>query len=263
MKKYFFVLFLISSIMLSLQSTYAQTAQMGPPFPSAPTPPVVEPAPQPPTVVQSATITTITSPTISATWKKGTSQTITWTWNKNNFPSDTIISGYLMNDVDSNSRKLFANVRGNKKTFTVPTTYLPDDTYHIFLKFESPRYKSIISTTEGLATITISSPHNPIGAFEAANCSVVSGWTCDQNDFSRPINVDVYIGGPIGTGKHLLTSSANVTKAAITKCGGNTAHGFDIPTPASLKNKQTHDIYVYGINIGPGTNKLLGHKKMG
>ena len=107
--------------------------------------------------------------------------------------------------------------------------------------------------------------YNPIGYFDAVNCSVISGWTCDQNDFNTPLRVDVYSGAPAGRGNHVINDTANVKREAGVgaRCGGNPAHGFNVPTPSILKDNKTHDIYVYGINIGPGANKLLGHKKMG
>ena len=225
---------------------------------------------------------TITSPKNGTTWKKGTQKTVTW--RSKGIPAGDMISGYLDTAFISISDKashppvpLFTNVSGNQATFTVPTTLSNSAGYSLVISATKPGAALADvanSNFVGIKIADVVSPtpkpkpakaYNPIGYFDAVNCSVISGWTCDQNDFNTPLRVDVYSGAPAGRGNHVINDTANVKREAGVgaRCGGNPAHGFNIPTPPQLKDNKTHDIYVYGINIGPGANKLLGHKKMG
>ena len=224
-------------------------------------PPVV--VTPPPTPSLKIPTLSITSPKTPTTWKKGASKSITW--KATNLAGGTTITAYLYKGTDA-PIQLFSGGTGGRHTFTVSSS-IPDGGYHI--RLDAIKDGATVATVNGGTTITLSSPpakaYNPIGYFDAVNCSVISGWTCDQNDFNTPLRVDVYSGAPAGRGNHVINDTANVKREAGVgaRCGGNPAHGFNIPTPPQLKDNKTHDIYVYGINIGPGANKLLGHKKMG
>jgi hypothetical protein len=107
-----------------------------------------------------------------------------------------------------------------------------------------------------IATTTFSA--DPIGWLDIANCNIIRGWTCDADDYSQALTVTLY---EVINDQWVLVGSAtaNLTRetAVGTNCGGNTAHGFSIPTPANLKDGGLHAIYAFGINIGAGGNKQL------
>jgi hypothetical protein len=100
----------------------------------------------------------------------------------------------------------------------------------------------------------------PVGYFDSANCDSLHGWTCDKNDYSKPLAVHFYANGKSGSGGTFAGSvTANETReqAVANQCGGNTNHGFTLPTPASLKDGKAHVIYAYAINTPEGANPLL------
>ena len=100
----------------------------------------------------------------------------------------------------------------------------------------------------------------PIGAHDSSGCDSLSGWACDADDFSKPLDVHFYAGGPAGTGSFVGTAKADLQREAAVGqlCGGKARHGFSFPTPASLKDGRSHAIYAYAINVGPaGGNPLL------
>lgn len=96
---------------------------------------------------------------------------------------------------------------------------------------------------------------NPFGAVDSVIGTVgavhVQGWAIDP-DTSASIPVHVYIDG-IGTA--LTADQARPDVATVYPSAG-AAHGFsaDIPVPSG----GTHHVCLYGINIGPGTNVLIG-----
>jgi len=104
----------------------------------------------------------------------------------------------------------------------------------------------------------------PIGYFDYAKCDNFVGWTCDADDYSKPLDVHFYYDGPVGTGKFVGSTVANVTREAAVGngCGGKTAHGFKMPSPDILKDGQSHKIYAYAINNLGGVNPLLGSSTM-
>ncbi len=91
---------------------------------------------------------------------------------------------------------------------------------------------------------------NPVGWMDSVSCDAVGGWTCDPDNFASPVDVHVYADGQfVGAGTASLTREAAVAGA----CGGQSAHGFSIALPLSLRNGATHRLTAYAINQGRGT----------
>ncbi len=102
--------------------------------------------------------------------------------------------------------------------------------------------------------------YNPIGSVEElidnGNSIKLSGWTFDESDISKSIELNVYIGGDAGEGE-LTTITADKPHAEADKlygCGAN--HGFEAVIPTTKTGMQ--DIYIYMDNVGTGGNTLLG-----
>ena len=111
-----------------------------------------------------------------------------------------------------------------------------------------------------------STSYNPQGCFDsvvsnAANQITVRGWAFDKDNTSKAIDVHVYVGGPAGSG-YGVSLTANTSRPDVHKvfgCGNN--HGFDrtYSLPAKYAGT-TQTVYVYAINIGGGSNQLIGTK---
>jgi hypothetical protein len=94
-------------------------------------------------------------------------------------------------------------------------------------------------------------PFGSIDVVQAGPGSIrVAGWAIDP-DSSGPIDVHVYIDA-VGT-----PITANVPRPDIGAAlpGYGAVHGFDATIPAAAGWRQ---VCVYGIDVGPGGNKLLG-----
>ncbi|MCI5119657.1 MAG: hypothetical protein D3908_00360, partial [Candidatus Electrothrix sp. AUS4] len=94
----------------------------------------------------------------------------------------------------------------------------------------------------------------PVGYFDSADCNGFSGWTKDP-DTTAPIDVHFYANGPAGTGAFIGSASANIYRGDLPYSDKN--HGFSFPTPESLKDGQSHQIYVYALDDQGGANPLL------
>ncbi|WPD21702.1 MAG: CARDB domain-containing protein [Candidatus Electrothrix scaldis] len=94
----------------------------------------------------------------------------------------------------------------------------------------------------------------PVGYFDSADCNGFSGWTKDP-DTTAPIDVHFYADGPAGTGAFIGSASANIYRGDLPYSDKN--HGFSFATPESLKDGQSHQIYVYALDDQGGTNSLL------
>ncbi len=114
----------------------------------------------------------------------------------------------------------------------------------------------------GSKTVTITG--NPVGGFESASGGAgtftVKGWAFDYDEPSDAVNIHVYIGGTAGaanaTGYSILT---NVNRSDINSTYNITGtHGFE--RTFTTDKRGTQEVYIYAINIGEGTNTLLGHK---
>ena len=98
-------------------------------------------------------------------------------------------------------------------------------------------------------------------ASKTAQSPVINGWSCDPDDYSEPLEVHIYAGGPAGSGARGWPTTANSARNDIAgECGGNANHKFSWPADSSLNNGEPIDLYAYGINIGSGsTNSFLDY----
>jgi len=77
------------------------------------------------------------------------------------------------------------------------------------------------------------------GSFDGIGCDTVCGWAWDGNDPANIVNVDIYDGSTL-----IGTIAATQYRQDLVTALGSPYHGFTFPTPAGLKNGQTHAITV-------------------
>ena len=107
--------------------------------------------------------------------------------------------------------------------------------------------------------------NNPKGTIDSisggAGSVDVRGWAFDSDDISTSIYIDVYIGGPAGSGVPCHTIVANRYRPDVNKVysvGDN--HGYSEKIYTDYTGLQS--VYVYAINIGGGENVFLGTKQV-
>lgn len=112
-----------------------------------------------------------------------------------------------------------------------------------------------------------------LGFFDSADCNEMTGWSVDPNYLNAPNPIGIFKDGPADTGTLLgyVTANQPRTSALCQAIGGQNcsvcdsdpsqpqcAHGFIFQTPDSLKDGQTHHVYVHGIhNNWQGNSPLL------
>lgn len=102
--------------------------------------------------------------------------------------------------------------------------------------------------------------YDSAGSPEAGKVSV-RGWAFDPNAKKTALNVHTYIGGKAGAGgTNLGSRTANKRRADVGNAfpGVGDYHGFNETFTTGKRGKQ--ELCVYAINIGAGSNKLLGCK---
>ncbi len=78
------------------------------------------------------------------------------------------------------------------------------------------------------------------GYHDIADCSRIAGWAWDSSRPNTPISVDLY-----SDDARVATVLADVLRPDVRDAGkGDGIHGFDVITPASLKDGQPHSITV-------------------
>jgi len=142
--------------------------------------------------------------------------------------------------------------------------------YFDSLKVTSPS----TSTPTPIPTLSPTPPpqgFSPIGWLDSADCDLFQGWAGDSDNPDESVGVQLYADGPMGTGTFLGGTIANLSKEAIVcqMLGGTNCeaclvdqpqckHTFSFNTPESLKDGNTHKIYLYGINLqGTGGEDVL------
>lgn len=93
----------------------------------------------------------------------------------------------------------------------------------------------------------------------------LSGWAFDPLATSTSISVDVWVDGPMGTGSHLGTFTADQPRPDVDAAYGITGnHGFVIPIPSNYQDGEDHTFYSYAIdpygieNSGASTITMTG-----
>jgi hypothetical protein len=116
-----------------------------------------------------------------------------------------------------------------------------------------------------------SSGDNPRGSFDIASSPApgqvqISGWAFDPNAPTTPVSIAAYLGGKIDEGGAsgyelgpIATQERSDLLALFPRAGAS--HGFDSSFPVVGSGKQR--LCVYALNIGPGTDKLLGCRTVG
>jgi GH25 family lysozyme M1 (1,4-beta-N-acetylmuramidase) len=102
---------------------------------------------------------------------------------------------------------------------------------------------------------TVQSPADPLGSLDEVTADGelrVRGWAIDP-DTTAPIDVHVYVNGRFSRAFTAGESRPDVG-AAFPRYGA--AHGYSAALPGVEDGN--HQVCAYGINVGPGTNRLLG-----
>jgi hypothetical protein len=115
------------------------------------------------------------------------------------------------------------------------------------------------------------SGENPEGSFEAAGSPAagqvqIVGWAFDPNAPAKPVSIRAYLGGKPSEGatsRYELGPVAGRERTDLLTLfpTAGTAHGFDASFPVVGSGKQR--VCVYALDIGPGSDKLLGCKAVG
>lgn len=112
---------------------------------------------------------------------------------------------------------------------------------------------------------TTPSDKPPVGFQDTVDITAcaTAGWAYDPDTPTQAISVDLYLGGPKGSGTYLGTYTASGSRQDIITNNGVPAsagpnHGFNITLPSNYKDGISHVLYVYGINTNPdGSDTLL------
>jgi hypothetical protein len=124
---------------------------------------------------------------------------------------------------------------------------------------------------DGATAGTASSSDDPRGSFDAVGSPApgqvqISGWAFDPNAPRQPLSIRAYLGGKIkegeATGYELgpIASLERTDLFALFPRAGS-AHGFDVSFPVVGSGRQR--LCVYALDIGPGSDKLLGCRAVG
>jgi hypothetical protein len=124
---------------------------------------------------------------------------------------------------------------------------------------------------EGATAGTSSSGDNPRGSFDSVSSPApgqveISGWAFDPNAPKTPVSISAYLGGeadeagssPYELGPVAVQERSDLL-ALFPRAG--TAHGFDASFPVVGSGRQR--LCVYALDIGPGSDKLLGCRTVG
>lgn len=115
----------------------------------------------------------------------------------------------------------------------------------------------------GQRTVSIADP-DPFGSFDSLTSNPhkqlrMQGWTIDPNAPTTPVTLHAYVGGPAGTAgaefHDLGPANVRRTDVAAVYPGTGENHGYDKTVTTAKTGSQP--VYVYAINQGPGSNKLI------
>jgi hypothetical protein len=105
---------------------------------------------------------------------------------------------------------------------------------------------------------------DPVGAYEVASSQPglvrVAGWSFDPDDPTTSLAMHVYVGGTAGSagaeGRRAFTASLARPDVAAAYPGVGENHGLDVTFETAKLGTQL--VCLYAINVGPGSNVLVG-----
>jgi hypothetical protein len=111
------------------------------------------------------------------------------------------------------------------------------------------------NTTLGCVIVDYASPFGSLDVVSLGDGSVrVAGWAIDPHT-AAPIDVHVYVGGA----GHATRADVGRPDVGIAFPSAGASHGFDVAVPVDLSMiGDGVDVCAYGIDVGGGTNRLLG-----
>lgn len=130
------------------------------------------------------------------------------------------------------------------------TTYY----YQFYVKINGTEYADSIRTfkTKGSGSNDLRGCVDYIGSYQ--NTVYFGGWAFDWDVPTTALKIQVYIGGPAGSGTCIATMTANEERSDVGDAysGVGNYHGFSNTITTSLTGNQ--GIYIYAINAGGGDN---------
>lgn len=173
---------------------------------------------------------------------------------KDNALSKVHMYAWYTSDKDGTQECYNATISGTTATYTIPIADLGGKngnyTVHIYA------YDTKENCGTGAITLDFYNPLGTLDSYSGGGGSVtLRGWAFDGNDTSKPIEMNVYIGGDagVGEGHAFLANTSRPDVDDVHGCGDN--HGFSVTL--STKKTGTQDVYVYMQNIGHGGVKFL------
>ncbi len=90
--------------------------------------------------------------------------------------------------------------------------------------------------------------HDPAGGINGmSDCELVKGWTCDADDYSVPLEVQIREGSTVRAN---LMADVTLGPAVENNCGGFGQHGFEWNVPASLRTGTDRNFRAYARSVG-------------
>ncbi len=123
---------------------------------------------------------------------------------------------------------------------------------------------------EGATAGSASSGDDPRGSFEIADSPApgqvqIAGWAFDPNAPLKPLAIRAFLGGreDEGASRYELGPVANRERSDLLALfpSAGAAHGFDVSFPVIGSGSQR--LCVYALDIGPGSDELLGCRRVG
>ncbi|HET6582209.1 MAG TPA: M23 family metallopeptidase [Nannocystaceae bacterium] len=131
---------------------------------------------------------------------------------------------------------------------------LSQDVAGVGFVYVSP-YMSMVAAYEDLMGLGNEVPAGPV---DAVDCASIRGWAQDPDTPEQPVEIRVWFGGPAddpnATGVTLL---ADQPRDDLCEPLGSCEHGFDIEIPKSLRDDQSHAVYVYAVDTEGSEAPLL------
>lgn len=169
-------------------------------------------------------------------------------------------SSYLLinNQGTLPTRSLLSSTAQVLRSYHNNATETPDGTlWYDYLRSQVLRKGNVITNIDSFE-VQNNNLSEPLGQHLATNCVYTSGFACDLDNFSSPINVEITKQFAEGVEESVAIITANSSsQEGAQYCGGNTETGFEYSLPSSVRNNSELSLRAYGIDPSDGSKTLL------
>ncbi len=207
---------------------------------------------------------TVSSPQSGSSWRVGSKQKITWS--DSSPGTNPVYNVKLVNKINQTNVLLGTATNAQELDWQIgegtSASISPAADYFVEVTKQSTN-PIVFDVSDGTFTIEDSLIHQAATGYldMITPDGYLLGWAIDLDHKDQAVSIHIYLDGPAGSGQYLTAMAADSSRPDVNVVmGASGNHGFRYRIPDSLRDGNSHSVYVHVIDLDDTTghsNSLL------